>query len=99
MKVAVSVRVPPNYDKGRMQEIVREIEAAINGIAEEGIVFFYKAATAAPTTGSWKQGDFVRNSAPEELGSANSKYVISGWRCTVSGTPGTWLQARELTGN
>ncbi len=39
--------------------------------------------TAAPTTGTWKLGDFVINSAP-------STYTPIGWRCTAAGTPGTW---------
>ena len=57
------------------------------------------ATTAAPTGGTHAQGDFVRNSAPSELGAAASKYVVLGWVCTVGGTPGTWLQCRALTGN
>jgi hypothetical protein len=39
--------------------------------------------TAAPTTGTWKQGDIVYNTTPTSAG-----YV--GWVCTVAGTPGTW---------
>ncbi|OHB57806.1 MAG: hypothetical protein A2Y12_17265 [Planctomycetes bacterium GWF2_42_9] len=39
--------------------------------------------TAAPTSGTWEQGDIVWNSAPVTGG-------IQGWVCTVSGTPGTW---------
>ena len=57
------------------------------------------SSTAAPTTNTWAQGDFVLNITPSELGSAGSKYVILGWSCTVAGTPGTWLQCRTLTGN
>ena len=38
---------------------------------------------AAPTTGTWKVGDIVWNSAPASAG-----YL--GWVCTVAGTPGTW---------
>jgi len=56
-------------------------------------------ATAVPTSGMYAKGDFVRNSAPTELGTASSKYVITGWICTVGGTPGTFVQARVLTGN
>lgn len=55
--------------------------------------------TAAPTGGTWTQGDFVRNAAPTELGAGGSKYVILGWSCIASGTPGTWVQCRCLTGN
>jgi hypothetical protein len=55
--------------------------------------------TAAPTSGSWAVGDQVKNSAPAEAGSAGSKYVITGWICVSSGSPGTWKEMRCLTGN
>jgi hypothetical protein len=55
--------------------------------------------TAAPTSLTWTRGDFVENSNPAELGSAGSMYVIEGWVCVTSGTPGTWLEKRTLTGN
>jgi hypothetical protein len=59
----------------------------------------YNSATAAPTGNTWAAGDIVRNSAPAEAGVALSKYVVIGWICSVSGTPGTWLEMRTLTGN
>lgn len=75
-----------------LQEVMREYQDAVNAlIVPEG--------TAAPTTGTWKRGTFVRNTEPAEAGSGGSKYIITGWICTASGTPGTWLQARVLTGN
>ncbi|HEV2326510.1 MAG TPA: hypothetical protein VGS10_21405 [Terracidiphilus sp.] len=55
--------------------------------------------TAAPTTGTWKQGAYVWNSAPSEQGTAGSKYIIRGWSCVSGGSPGTWVQDRGLTGN
>jgi hypothetical protein len=59
----------------------------------------YNSAAAAPTGNTWAKGDIVRNSAPAEAGVALAKYVVTGWICTVSGTPGTWLEMRVLTGN
>lgn len=56
-------------------------------------------SNAAPTGNSWKVGNFFWNSNPSEAGSVGSKYVVLGWVCTVSGTPGTWLPCRVLTGN
>jgi len=79
--------------------VLREIAAQLNALSEGSMGAHYAARTAAPTTGTWNLGDKVRNSAPSELGSAGSKYVIDGWICTVAGTPGTWLQQRTLTGN
>lgn len=56
------------------------------------------ATTAAPTTGSYAIGDYVRNSTPAEAGSAGSKYVVLGWVCTDN-DPLTFLPCRVLTGN
>lgn len=43
----------------------------------------HASASAAPSTGTWKVGDIVYNTAPTSGGYA-------GWICTVAGTPGTW---------
>ena len=43
------------------------------------------SGTAAPTTGTWAQGDFVWNTAP------SGATPTIGWSCTVAGTPGTWV--------
>lgn len=79
--------------------VLREIATQLNNVSEGRMAAAYTAQTAAPTTGTWSQGDKVRNITPSELGSSGSKYVIEGWICTVSGTPGTWLEQRTLTGN
>lgn len=44
---------------------------------------------AAPTSGSWLQGDVVYNTAPAPGG-----WV--GWVCTATGTPGTWTQFGQI---
>lgn len=41
-------------------------------------------ANAAPVSGTWKAGDIVYNSVPEN-GS------VIGWSCVMSGAPGSWL--------
>lgn len=82
-----------------LQRELREHATQVNALSEGRISAAYNAVTAAPTTGPNMQGDFVKNSAPAELGTAGSKYVIEGWTCVVSGTPGTWVQKRFLTGN
>lgn len=78
---------------------LRNVSVQLNGISEGKLEASYNALTAAPTTGTHAQGDFVRNSAPSEAGGAGNKYVVFGWICSVAGTPGTWLQCRFLTGN
>lgn len=55
-----------------------------------------------PTQGTWRIGDFVRNIAAAEVGTAGSKYIITGWERMTNGASNTstdWLQRRTLTGN
>lgn len=84
------------------RDVYRELQehaALINLLTDGRITGTNNASTAAPTGGTYAQGDFVKNSAPNELGSAGSKYVIDGWTCVVGGTPGTFVERRSLTGN
>ena len=81
-----------------LKTMMRRISASVNGLIE-GRLAAVDSFAAAPTTGLWQRGDFVRNSAPIELGAAASKYVIYGFLCIASGTPGTWVPCRFLTGN
>lgn len=83
----------------KLTDLHRELGLQLNALTEGQISAVHNAMTAAPTAGTFKQGDFIRNSAPSEAGAASSRYVILGWVCTVSGTPGTFLQCRVLTGN
>lgn len=91
------------YDRAlnaKLHDFFRPLVTKVNGLASGSFADSAdNAATAAPTTGAWAVGDFVRNSAPAEAGSASSMYVVIGWVCTVAGTPGTWVPCRFLTGN
>lgn len=78
---------------------IEDISTQLNDLTEGRIFADHSAMTAAPTTGVHYTGDKVRNSAPVELGAAGSKYVITHFICVASGEPGTWVQARALTGN
>ena len=82
-----------------LTELFRSIAQKVNGLADGSMSEIDNAATGAPTTDQHMQGDYVRNKAPTELGAVGSKYIIFQWTCVVSGTPGTWVQSRFLTGN
>ena len=101
MRLPTDIRIP--QDSGRLpwllQDTLGRTHQQVNDLAEGRITAAHNAYTAAPTTGTYAQGDYIRNSAPAEAGSASSKYVILGWVCVASGTPGTWVQCRALTGN
>lgn len=101
MKLVISPRLPYTYQHGHFMTLLREAEAQVNALAEGQISANYNAHTAAPTgtAQSYAQGDFIRNSEPTEQGTAGSKYVVLGFLCVASGTPGTWVECRCLTGN
>ena len=82
-----------------MTDLLSAIAQQLNLLSDGRLAGVNGVGTAAPTGGTWAVGDQVRNSAPTEAGAAASKYVIVGWICTASGTPGTWLAMRTLTGN
>ena len=60
-------------------------------------------AAAMPSTGDWKAGTIVFQTAPTEQGSASSKYIVLGWRRITTGSGNVlntdWLEMRNLTGN
>ena len=107
MKIDVDPRLPivPSGDayqsnlNRRLYQLFRQVSQQVNGLSEGYIFANYSATTSAPITGTYNQGDFLRNSEPTELGSTGSKYVVFGWICTVSGSPGVWIEQRFLTGN
>ena len=96
-KLNLSPRVAVNDPV--MQRVLREQAMQVNLLTEGRLAAIYNAMTAAPTSDTYAQGDFVRNSAPVEVGTAGSKYVVYGWMCVSGGTPGAWVPCRFLTGN
>jgi hypothetical protein len=54
-----------------------------NGVSVVDLQRKLHTKTAAPTTGTWVQGDIVFNRDPTAGG-------FIGWVCTTGGTPGTW---------
>lgn len=80
-------------------KILNDIAKQLNQLSEGGITAVTNATTAAPTAGTYQQGDKVMNTNPTEAGGVGSKYIIIGWICVSAGTPGTWREMRVLTGN
>lgn len=88
-----------NLQRVRITELFVDHAKKVNALASGHFRARNNTGTAAPTAGTWAQGDFVANSNCTELGTASSKYVVMGWVCVAGGTPGTWVQSRTLTGN
>lgn len=94
----------PQIGEGRIQairivELFRDAAKMVNALSSGRFAALNQTGTAAPTSGTWAQGDFVANSNRTEAGTAGNKYVVMGWVCVSGGTPGTWVQSRTLTGN
>jgi hypothetical protein len=84
MKLQILGRIPPETPPWLYQQL-QDIAEQVNGLSSGTVASTINAYTAAPTTGTYAQGDFVKNSAPS---GATPTY---GWICTVGGTPGTWV--------
>ena len=52
-----------------------------------------------PIWRTWSVGDICYKVNPIVEGVSGSRYILQGWRCTVAGTPGTWVPMRTLTGD
>ena len=87
----------------KLTDLFRDTAKQVNDLTEGRVSAVTNAATTVPTTGTWKQGDFVRNSAPVEAGGAGSKYVVTGWVRITTGSTNVlntdWVALRCLTGN
>lgn len=106
MKVNEAPLLPPTVEpalKVALTKMIRELASKLNQLASGAIAGNDNTATSVPTTGTWVQGDFVKNSAPVELGGAGNKYVVQGWTRITSGSGNVlntdWVAVRTLTGN
>lgn len=97
MKLSLSPRVA--LKDPEMQRELREHARQVNDLSEGRGIAKYNAMAAVPTTGTYAQNDTIANSAITELGAPGAKYIVKEFVCIVGGTPGTWVQARCLTGN
>lgn len=105
MKLDARVRFPADkaQQDRKLTDLFNALADQLNRLSEGQIVASYTARTSVPTTGTWQQGDFVRNSTPAEAGGAGAKYVVFGWIRLTSGSNNVlntdWVAARVLTGN
>ena len=83
MKIAVAQSVPREWNQDRIIAAIQQIENQLNLLAEGRSTAYHGARTAAPTTGDWSRGDWVKNSEP----SAGGNF---GWVAVTGGSPGTW---------
>lgn len=98
-KLSSPTKLSDQYRKSDLFRILTDIDTQVNNLSE-GRVSAVSNNTASPTSTAVSSavGDWVRNSAATVQGTVGSQYVITGWICTTSGTPGVWRELRCLTG-
>jgi hypothetical protein len=95
--VKVSTQPRGAADPALKTELIQHA-TLINAMTDGRLAGTNNAVAAMPTSGTFAQGDFVRNAAPTELGAPGSKYVVIGWLCVAGGMPGTLVPCHCLTG-
>lgn len=103
-KLDLSQRVPAQYDRQVFADIIRSICGQTNSLSEGRLNARYNAQSSVPsgTAVAYASGDFVPDSNCTVRGSVApgvaASYVRLGWVCVAPGTPGTFVEARVLTG-
>ncbi len=94
----------PKYDQPSVSRIILAITGQLNNLSEGRISARHNAQVSAPagTSVAYKEGDFVPDSNCTVRGSVApgvaASYVRLGWVCVAAGSPGTFVEARVLTG-
>jgi hypothetical protein len=101
-RLVLELRVPSEYKKTDIAEIIRAICTQVNNLSEGRLSARYNAQSSVPTTNSYAKGDFIPDinctSSASVAAGLGAAYVRLGWVCTSSGSPGTFVEARALTG-
>ena len=103
-KLVLEFRVPAEYNKQTLTDIIRAICTQVNMLSEGSISARYQAQISVPAGSVAAQvGDIVWDSNTTVRGSVApavaASYVRLGWVCTVAGTPGTWQEIRVPNGS
>lgn len=102
-KLVLDLKVPQDYDKSRLSEVIRAICNQVNMLSEGRITARYQAQVSVPSSVAAEVGDIVWDSNATVRGSVSpgvaASYVRAGWICNVeSPTNATWQEIRWLTG-
>ena len=94
-KLVLADAVPAQYDKAKLQDIIRAICGQVNSLSEGRLAARYNAQASVPggTSASYAVGDFV----PDSNCTVTNGTVRLGWVCVAPGTPGTFQEARVVT--
>lgn len=102
-KLVLDFKVPADYSKATVTEIVRVLCNQVNLLSEGKITARYQAQASVPVSVGANVGDFVWDNNTTVRGSVApgiaASYVRVGWVCTVGDvTNPVWQEMRVLTG-
>ena len=102
-KLVLDLKVPSDYKRSDLAEVIRAICQQVNTLSEGRISARYQAQASVPSSVAGSVGDVVWDSNTTVRGSVApgvaASYVRLGWVCTVgSPTAATWQEMRVLTG-
>lgn len=78
------IPIDPEQMRRKVSDLIRRLNQTVNALQEGSLSVNYTASPTIPTTVG-APGDFVRNTAPTELGVAPNTYVVYGWIYTDAG--------------
>lgn len=100
-KIDLASRVPAQYEKQALTEIIRAICNQVNALSEGRLAARYNAQASVPTgtAASYGVGDLVPDSNATVRAGANvaESYVRLGWINVAPGSVGTLKEVRALT--
>lgn len=102
-KLVLDLKVPPDYKRSDLAEIIRVICNQVNVLSEGRISARYQSQASVPSSVAAAVGDVVWDSnttvRPSVSPGVAASYVRLGWVCNVaSPTNATWQEMRVLTG-
>lgn len=104
-KLNEQVQLPIGMDQALrkpLYDFLQAVARKVNAMADGRLSAYDDVRTSVPTSGTWKQGDFVRKSNPVVAGGGGSQYVIIGWTRITDGSANVlntdWVENRTLTG-
>ena len=102
-KLVLDLKVPSDYDKAALSDIIRTICSQVNQLSEGKITARYQAQVSVPSSVAAQVGDIVWDSNTTVRGSVApgvaASYVRLGWVCNVADPVNpVWQEIRTLTG-
>lgn len=78
-KLAISQRVPRQYDSQTLTELFRQLEQQVNALSEGSAFAYHGSVSGIPTT-TVGLGDWAKEASPVSGGYFGYVYTTTGWK-------------------